>query len=90
MNIFSSLLSFETGVLNYWMETNIRFLDKYFSLFLEVMDEIFPRVVNNVRSLRVGYEDSWKPIDLIGIKTVLLIFLYLLLVCSIVLVIEIL
>jgi hypothetical protein len=51
---------------------------------------MFPQVLNNVRSVRVGNEKNWKPIDFIGIKTVILIFLYLLMVCCIVFVIEIL
>jgi hypothetical protein len=72
------------------METNVRFLVKYFSLFLEAMDKIFPLVVNNLRSLRIGDEKNWKPINFIGIKTIILIFLYLLMVCGIVLIIEIL
>jgi hypothetical protein len=83
------LFSFETGVLNNWTETYVRFLVKFFSLFVEVMDEIFPRVVNNLRSVRVGNEKNWKPIGFIGIKTVILFFLYLLMVCSIVFIVEI-
>jgi flagellar biosynthesis protein FlhB len=72
------------------METNVRYLVKFFSLFVEAIGEMLPRVVNNVRSIRVGDEKNWEPIDFIEIKTVLLIFLYLLMVCCIVLIIEIL
>jgi hypothetical protein len=56
---------------------------------VEAMEEMLPQVVNNVRSIRVGSEKNWKPIDFIGIKTIILFFFYLLMVCCIVFIIEI-